>query len=322
MEQLISLYRILISVSAAALLFGLILMTGRFVRLRNSQKQLYILAVVNLASMVLFLFGARSLYESNWKELILFIETLVLVLNFILAYFIQQSVSNKSISFANQAKQTFLVSFISVCVYFSIYYILGGDGRLLERNDSTFPWVFGFSLLLVSFGSFVPGIKALLIYFKGAFPIERKVCALVILNALNNMIGLVFFTLEFPNRSSSIVMNIVANLIFAYYLAYYFLSEFFKVKPAETNTTQHSEEYNWNQLSKQLTYWNDTKAYLNKFYADLVKEVDELPLSDLEKTHLILKRLNIKSKDIANAMAVSVKAVEMQRYRIKKKLEE
>jgi len=48
--------------------------------------------------------------------------------------------------------------------------------------------------------------------------------------------------------------------------------------------------------------------------------VDLLPLSELEKTHLVLKKLNIKAKDIAEAMNVSVKAIEMNRYRINVKL--
>jgi len=62
------------------------------------------------------------------------------------------------------------------------------------------------------------------------------------------------------------------------------------------------------------------KNYLNVFYPDIINEVDLLPLSELEKTHLVLKKLNIKAKDIADAMNVSVKAIEMNRYRINVKL--
>lgn len=323
MEQLISLYRILISVSAAALLLGLILISGRFGQLKTSQKQLYLLAGFNLVSMVVFLFGFRELYQTKWKELILFIETLVLVLNLICAYFIEQAVNNREVSFANQIKQLFLVSFLSICTYFSVYYIMGGNGSLLNKDNEAFPWIYGISLLLFIAGSVYPTLLATKHLLNKTVKEERYVSLLVAVNGLNNLIGLVFFILEFPNKSSSVVLNIVSNLVFGYLLAYYFLSRYFIAKPEtkleEVKPTK-DEEFSWASLSQHLSYWNDTRTYLLKVYPDLVTEIDALPLSDLEKIHLALKNLNIKTKDIAIAMAVSVRAVEMQRYRIKKKL--
>lgn len=323
MDQLISLYRILISVSAGALFFGLILMSGRFVLLRNSQKQLFILAVVNLLSMALFLFGFRALYDTDWRELILFIETLVLVLNMIVAYFIQRSVSEPDTSFAQQVKQLFLISFVSVCVYFSVYYLTGGQGSLLDKQNSAFVWIYGLTMLLFVGGSLLPGVNAMRNFMDRSKAIDKRVSMLLIINAINNLVGLGLFIPELPNKSISVVLNIASNLLFGYMLAYYFLSEFFTVKPLKPTEEPHQlQDFNWTELSEKLSYWNDAKAYLLKFYPDLVDEVDAESLSDLEKTHYALKRLNIKTKDIANAMSVSVRAVEMQRYRIKKKLQE
>lgn len=323
MEQLISLYRILISVSAAALLLGLILISGRFGQLKTSQKQLYLLASFNLVSMVVFLFGFRELYQTKWKELILFIETLVLVLNLISAYFIEQAVNKSDVSFASQIKQLFLVSFVSICTYFSIYYIMGGNGSLLNKDNGAFPWIYGISLLLFLVGSIFPAMLATKHLFNSGAKEERYVSLLVTINGLNNLIGLVFFILEIPNKSSSVVLNIVSNLLFGYLLAYYFLSKYFIAKPKEKQEEvkpSMDEAFSWSNLSQQINYWNDTRSYLIKVYPEMVAEIDALPLSDLEKIHLALKNLNIKTKDIAIAMAVSVRAVEMQRYRIKKKL--
>ncbi|TNF49992.1 MAG: hypothetical protein EP305_01390 [Bacteroidetes bacterium] len=320
METLLGLYRIMIGVSAGSLLLGIILLTGKFVHLSNSRRHLYFLGIANLASMLIFLFDLKISDSPGWKEATIFTETSILTLNMVLAYFVYISEIRKEKLFSNQVKQLFFFTFLSVCFYVSAYFIFGGSNGILRTENKSFQTIFLFTLTIFSFGSFYPmlGSTKLLIQEK----IENKeLHILLILNGINNSVGLVFYLLKFPNEQVSLLMNIVFNLVFSYYLSYYSLSIFFEVRKKMIKEKDMGRNpYSWRELKIKLQYWDDVKSYLGPIYPELIETTDKLPLSDLEKIHYVLKFLQIKAKDAADALNVSVKAVEMSRYRINKKL--
>ena len=314
------LYRVLIAVSAGALILGLLLLFKKLKDLDNSKKHLYILAVVNVISMLTFLFNFGNLYDSVWKEAVIFLDSAVLVLNLTMGYFVYQSWIKPELLFPKQIMKLFLVSFLSICLIVIMYYSTSGAGAILDKSNSAFIGIYGLSILLFFFGSLVPAARVLKSSFKDKVKIPQ-VLLLILLNGLNNTAGLIFFTLEIPNKQVGIIINIIFNLLFAYTIGYYFLSEYFEgkrqIKAIQSNSTS---SFSWESMRQHLTYWGELKDYLKIYYPDIIKEVDVLPLSELEKIHLVLKKLNIKAKDIADAMNVSVKAIEMNRYRINVKL--
>lgn len=319
---MISLYRILIGVSAAALLLGLILLAKKLSHLESYKKLLYIMAVANLISMLMFLFNLRLGYETSWKEAIVFLETTVLVLNLVIAFFIVRPLERLSGNFFIAVKRLFPTVFISVVIYLTVYYVFGSNGSILNKSNDSYELIFSFSVLLYGFGSLYPAIKSVNTFI--SIKSKRYAALLLILNGLNNTIGLLFFTTDFPNKETAILLNILFNVIFAYYMAFYFLSIYFDPKSnKKTDPVKSTKDFfSWAELKTRLNYWGEVKTYLQEFYPDLVEEVEELDLTELEKIHYTLKQLNIKAKDIASAMNVSVKAVEMSRYRIKRKLED
>lgn len=323
METFFGLYRILVAVSAATLLLGLILLAGQLRHLGAAKKHLYIMAVVNLISMMAFLFHIRSGYQGTWNEVVLFLEITILVLNLILGYYAFKALHANEKSFGNQIQSLFLVSFISICTYVIIYYIMESKGGIYNKQNPSFPWIYSMSILLMAFGSIYPALISSFRLFKVEKEI-KMIYILLVLNGLNNLVGLVFFLGEFPTKQIGVIANIICNLLFAYYMAYYFLSEFFELRrnadTLDKKTELKSTNFSWEELSKHLNYWSEFQDYLTKFYPELIQDINNLPLTENEKIHLALKKLNIKAKDIANAMNVSVKAIEMNRYRIKQKL--
>lgn len=322
METFLGLYRILVAVSAAALLLGLVLIVKNVPQLEKSKKHLFILAIVNFVSMMSFLFNLEKGYESSWSEAIVFINALILLLNMTVGYFVYVSLVKPQESFAQQIKSLFLISFISICIYTITYYISDSQGSLLNQSNSSFIYIYGYSLLLYSFGSLYPAVRSGIDLIKSGIR-EKKIRFLLVLNGVTNTVGLVFFTLQIPNKETAVISNIVFNLLFSYYIAYYFLSIFFESKQSSTRRKEvkSTEAFSWEELSKHLNYWEELKDYLQDYSPEVIDEVNELDLTSNEKIHLTLKKLNIKAKDIATAMNISVKAVEMNRYRIKKKLD-
>ena len=321
METFLGLYRILVAVSAAALMLGLVLLFKTLKELNNSKKHLYILAVVNVVSMLTFLFNFNNGYTSGWKEVIIFLESVVLVLNLIMGYFVYQSWEKPSVPFSKQIMTLFLVCFLSVCVYVTTYYATNSTGPIFDKNNTAFISIYSLSLFLYLFGSLVPAIKVVKQVLIDKQPL-KMILLIVVINGLNNTVGLIFFVGEIPNKQTGIVLNIFFNLLFAYTMAYFFLSEYFNRRKSTSNQQYaRPSAFSWDNMRSHLNYWGELKDYLNDYYPEIIDEVDPLPLTELEKTHLVLKKLNIKAKDIANAMNVSVKAIEMNRYRIKRKLE-
>lgn len=322
METFLGLYRILVAVSAAALLLGLVLIVKNVPQLEKSKKHLFILAIVNFVSMMSFLFNLEKGYETSWSEAIVFINALILLLNMTVGYFVYVAMVKPQESFAQQIKSLFLISFISICIYTITYYISNSHGSLLNQKNSSFTYIYGYSLLLYAFGSLYPAAKSGIDLLKSGVR-EKKIRFLLILNGITNTVGLIFFTLQIPNKEIAVILNIVFNLLFSYYIAYYFLSIFFESKKnnSHRNAIKSTEAFSWEELSKHLNYWEELKDYLQSYSPEVINEVSNLDLTSNEKIHLTLKKLDIKAKDIATAMNISVKAVEMNRYRIKKKLD-
>lgn len=320
METVIGLYRILIGVSAATLLLGLILLTRGLSKLSNSKRQLYILGVVNLLSMLVFLFEVSINDEPGWKEVVIFLESAIITLNMLIAVFVYKALNNESFSFPEQMKRLFFVTFLSVCVYVSAFLIFGGTKGLLQRQNDSFYFIFSVTTILFLIGSFYPMIKSLLDY-KNSNSKQKEFKLLLILNGTNNLVGLYFYLLSFPNKKIALLLNIVSNLLFSYYLSYYFLNVFFEYRNRiQLEKEKGGNPYSWKVLKSKLAYWDEMKDYLEPIYPELIKEISKMELSDLEKTHYVLKRLNIKAKDVANGLNVSLKAVEMSRYRVSKKI--
>lgn len=320
MESILGLYRILIGVSGATLLIGLILLSRRLAFEENFKKHLYILGVVNLLSMLTFLFDVSIDTSPGWKEAILLLETTIVTLNLLMAYFVDNAVDSPDSQFASQIKKMFFFTFLSMCFYVTAFFIFGGGRGLLLKTNGSFYIVFGISVILYIAGSFYPMVRSIQTYRNRELK-NKDLNLLLILNGINNTVGLFFYLLSFPSREIALMLNIVSNLLFAYYLSYYFLSEFFDLrKRISLEKEKEGMVYSWKELKSKLTYWEEMKDYLHPIYPNLIDKVDLLDLSKLEKTHYVLKQLNIKAKDVADALNVSVKAVEMSRYRIRKKV--
>lgn len=308
------------ALSAATLILGLVLLFKKINALNNSKKHLYILAVMNVISILTFLFNYHKGYYGSWKEVVLFLDSIVLVLNMIMGYFVFHSWKNPESIFSKQIMRLFLISFLSVCILVILYSSSGNDGPLLDPSNDSFIGTYTLAFLLFIIGSLIPMISIIISTINKKHRLSW-ILVLILLNGLNNTAGLVFFKLEFPTKQFGIITNIIFNLLFAYAMAYYFLSQYFEERNTDKNINDITpSSFSWEKMKQHLNYWGELKSYVNNYYPDLINEVDSLPLSELEKTHLVLKKLNIKAKDIANAMNVSVKAIEMNRYRINVKL--
>jgi|GEM_PF-1362478 len=321
MDVFENLYQVLILFSAGVILLGMILNLRIGRQISAAMKMLLILAVVNLGSMAIFLLQAKPEPGENYSVLYVFLDSVILLLNLIIGRYVFVLQTNEKNRFENQIKHLFLVSFVAECVFLILIFGFRTESDFLNRNSDAFPFIYSFLLLLLCWGTVLPGIRSCghLLKIKGS---DIRLYILLVLNMLNNTVGLVFFTLRFPDENSALTANMLINLIFAYYYGYYMLSSYFEsVKTGgKSDGIQSAGIYNWPDLKTHLSHWSETKAYLNQFEPEMIARVETCPLSDLEKIHYTLRLLNIKSKDIAEAMHISTRAVEMQRYRINKKL--
>lgn len=322
MEQLQELYIILIGFFSLTLTLGIVLEISVFGLLKDNKKLLIILGIVNLLSMGELLLK-KALGISFSPQLSIINSSVILVLNLVLGMFVYQATSNPNKRFSDGVIRLFILSFLSVVLITILFTSIDGQGNLLNAENNSFIYVFLSLSGLLIYGSVIPGFLSLMQIFKTKT--TKNIYYLLVINAINNMVGLYIFTLQFPNRNASVIMNILSNLIFVFLLSYFFLKDYFEVRKKLTSFDEEvpnvKTNFSWNELKNHLSYWEETKDYLKESHSELIHSIDELPLSDLEKMHFLLKSLNIKTKDIAHALNVSVKAVEMNRYRIKKKLE-
>ena len=319
METIVSLYRVLILFSAGTILLGISLNLKHLSKISAEIRMLLIMAFVNLVSMFLFLFKPK---EVDNHTIMAFFESLIIVLNLIIGYYVYRLRRTPAISFEKMVKNLFLVTFLIEFVLLVLIFTFKAEKDFLDAATYGFIYIYIFILAFFILGTFYPGIMAAnRIFIHGEQ--NDKVYWLLFINLLNNLIGFVFFTLKIPDYSTGLIANMLINLVFAYYFGFFMISHFFAFQ--KENSQQKNKDnlvFSWQTLQGMLQHWSEVKSYVGKFEESLVKKCDDLPLSDLEKTHYILKELRIKTKDIAAALSVTVRAVEMQRYRIGKKLNE
>ncbi len=321
MDVLENLYQVLILFSAGIILLGMILNLRIGRQISAAMKMLLILAVVNLGSMANFLLQAKPEPGENYSVLYVFLDSVILLLNLIIGRYVLALHTNAIISFEKQIKHLFLVSFVAECIFLFLIFGFRAENGFLNTEGEAFFYIFSFLLFFLVWGTVIPGIRSTRHLLKRSIG-DSRLYMLLVLNMLNNIVGLVFFSVRFPDENAALVANMLMNLLFAYYYGYYMISSYFEaVKYGSKGFGIGSTGiYNWPDLKSHLNHWSETKAYLNQFDPKLIARVDACPLSDLEKMHYTLRLLNIKSKDIAEAMHISTRAVEMQRYRINKKI--
>lgn len=321
MDVFENLYQVLILFSAGVILLGMILNLRIGRQISAAMKMLLILAVVNLSSMTVFLFHAKPVPGESFSVAYVFLDSVILLLNLIIGRYVFVLYTNEKNRFDAQIKHLFLLSFLAECNFLILIFGFRVESDFLNTQSDTFLYIYSFLLLLLVWGTIIPGVRSC-VQLLNRNGNDRRLYVLLVLNMFNNIVGLVFFTLRFPDENSALVANMLINLIFAYYYGYYMISSYFESVKAGVKSSgpQSSGIYNWPDLKTHLSHWSETKAYLNQFDPDLISRVDACSLSDLEKIHYTLRLLNIKSKDIADAMHISTRAVEMQRYRINKKI--
>ncbi len=284
-------------------------------------KMILVMSVANFVSIVAYLLNLKPVNGLSWSVAIIFLNAIILILNLVIGFYVRQLFYKKNSLYYKQILNLFILSFISSIVLLSIAYIFKTEYHFFDISSNGFIFMFACATGLFVFGSFIPAAKSSITIVKKG-NLFAKIDLLIILNFLNNLIGLYFYTFKFPSKDSSIVLNMLVNLAFAYYLAYFLLSEHFSgksfVKDSESNLTLNN--YSWMELQKHLSHWSETRSYLVISNPHIIEIVDNAKLSDLEKIHYTLRLLNLKAKDVAHAMNISTRAVEMQRYRINKKL--
>lgn len=319
METADNLYRALIGLSAIALLLGLVFCLSKLKELNSHQVFLTLMGLVNLISMLFYLFNLEISDKPGLRETVILFDSIILSLNLLLAYFTSKAAINASTPISILIKQLFFFTFISTCIYASAFSIFGGELSLLLVTNDCFTINFTFSCLLFILGSLYP-VYSVIKDFLTINALDKNLKIIVILNGVNNFIGLFLLLFSVPSHKVAIMLNMVSNLIFSYFITFYFLSEFFKIKKEEKENRIDGTQFTWNDLRKHLVYWHDLRVFLNDKYPELISKAETYNISDSEKIHYVLKILKIKTKDVANAMNISVKAVEMSRYRLTKKL--
>lgn len=320
MEQITGLYKIMLLLSAVVMLMGFVLNLGKIGRHPSYIKMLLILAAVNIISIADYLLNFKPSPDSDLSIPLVFLNSIILILNLIIANFIYKCHHDLNVKYEKQIINLFIYSFLSECVLIFLVYFFKSDNSFFNIENDGFPYIFGFISLLMIFGTLVPGVKSIR---KLILKIpEKRFLFLIVLNMFNNLIGLYFYSLKIPSKEIGIILNMFANLVFAYYFGYYLLSEYFSLKKIANvaDSKPQGQTYSWLELKNHLSHWSETRSYLIQCYPEMVTEVEKYQLSDLEKIHLILKLLNVKAKEVAHVLNISVRAVEMQRYRIGKKI--
>lgn len=323
MELVLILYKIMLLFSAVVMLMGFLLNIKNRNNANYYDRALNILTIANIISITSFLININASPDSLLSIILTLTNATILILNLSLAYYVYKARDCNGSTYAKLILQMFLISFACIFIFILLVYFSKSETSFFSMDNKLFPITYGFVVLLSIWGSFIPGIKSIL-------SISRKenqylqINVLLILNMLNNGIGLFFLTLKFPSTDSSLIMNMLINLVFAYYLGYYLLSRYFsdKKRIMDLGLNIASTDFKWDELKTHLKNWNETKSYLSHCNPALAEEAEKYPLSDLEKIHYCLKSLRITSKDVAEAMNISSRSVEMQRYRINKKIKQ
>lgn len=319
MEEISGLYKIMLLLSAVVMLMGFILNMGRIGKRPSYFKMLLLLAVVNIISISDYLLQLKPATGTGLAVPLVFLNSIILILNLIVSHFIYKCYSDADTKYDKQIINLFIFTFLAECFFIFLVFFFRSEAAFFDLSKKGFPFIFGFTVLLLVWGTLIPGVKALINLRKGKQ--EKHLLFLLALNMVNNFIGLFFYSLRYPTYEISLVLNMIANLAFAYYFGYYLLSEYFRLKKVfVTGARGPQPSYSWQELRAHLSHWSDARSYLMLRYPEIVEEVEKYSLSDLEKIHYMLKLLNVKAKEVATAFNITIRAVEMHRYRIKKKI--
>ena len=317
MEFIGDLYKVLILLSAGILLLGLILNITKASLLTLSLKIIIILAIVNVISIGLYVVSDNNVEINHSDSMVLF-ESIILILNLIIGRFIYIAYTKNEISIEQIIKRIFLYTIISECIFLILIYTQKLQYNFYDTKNEGFFLGYGFLLILLIGGTVYPGVMSVASIIKEKKK-SHRIEWLLILNMLNNIIGLLLYSIGFPNNEIALLLNMLINIVFSYYYGYLMLSYYFEKKKLKSSNLDYNA-FSWEELKKHLHHWSEMKSYLQLFMPELLERIDNYPITDLEKIHLVLKELKIKPKEIATVLNVSTRAVEMQRYRINKKI--
>lgn len=311
--------------AATVMLLGFVLNSLFNLHKNAFNKMLMLMSIVNVLSIIIYLFNFKSSFPANWSFIIVFFDITIIILNLIISKYVLSSFLPDDSNFEKLILNLFGVTFLSDCLFIFLIYLFKAQSNFFNISNPGFLWIYIPLTMLMLWGTILPAIKYTRILLKNKQNQSLQLCILLILNLFNNLAGLLFYTLEFPSKESSIIINMIANLGFGYYLGYLSLREYFVSKKriqlpkqsAETNTLI----YTWDEYKTHLGNWSEARSYLLKCLPSIVHEIEQFSLSDLEKVHTSLKKLKVTSKEAAEALNVSVRTVETQRYRISKKID-
>lgn len=322
MELITSLYKIMLLLSAVVILLGFSLNAVSNSNKNAFSKMLVIMALVNITSIFIYLLNLKAVMSPVWSSAIIFLDTIIIVLNLTIAQYVYLAKISDDTKFEKLIINLFGVTFISECILLFLIYFFNSQNNLFQIDNKGFLWIFIPLSLLMFWGTIIPAIRSFR-FIKSKQSGLVQLCILLLLNMLNNVSGFYFYIIQFPSKEFSTTLNMIANLVFAYYFGYFLLSEYFKSKKKipETHKGDLKVIYTWEIFKTHIGSWSEARSYLLQCLPDLVTYIEQYQLSDLEKIHLCLKKLKITSKEVADIMNVSSRSVETQRYRINKKIE-
>lgn len=308
--------------SAVVMFLGFSLNVGFNVNKSAFSKMLIIMSLVNIISISIYLLNPKAGASSEWSLALVFLNTLVIILNLVIARYVYLAKISDDSKFEKLIIHLFGVTFLSDCILLFLIYFFNRQNNLFQTDSKEFLWIYIPLSLLMIWGTIVPVINAFR-FIKNKQSGFRQLNLLLLLNMLNNIIGFYFYIIQFPSKESSTILNMIVNLGFAYYFGYFLLSEYFKSKKKNPATPKEDIKviYTWDNFKTHLGSWSEARSYLLQCLPELVTDIDHYKLSDLEKIHLCLKKLKITSKEVADIMNISSRSVETQRYRINKKIE-
>lgn len=322
MELITSLYKIMLLLSAVVMLLGFLLNAGFNINKNAFSKMLIIMSLVNIISITIYLLNPKAVVTSDWSLAFVFVEVTILILNLVIAKYVLFAKISDDSKFEKLIISLFGVTFISDCILIFLIFFFNCQNNFFKIDSKGFLWIYIPLSILMIWGTIIPAIKSTLL-IKNKKAGNTQLSILLLLNMLNNIVGFYLYIIQFPSKETSTILNMVANLGFAYYFGYYLLSEYFNSKKniLEPRNNGLKAIYTWGDFKTHIGSWNEARSYLLQCLPELAKEVDKYQLSDLEKIHLTLKKLNITSKEVADLLNISGRSVETQRYRINKKIE-
>ena len=320
MSWVVYLYKMLLLLSATVMLIGFLMNILLNKNKSDFTKMLLLMAFVNVVSISIYLLNLKLILDKNWNLFYVFLDTTIVVLNIVIGHFTFLS-KKRGGDFEKLILSLFGLTFIADSIIIFLISFFETENNMLDVHSGGFWWITAFLCFLLLFGTILPAVRSYLLY---RFNKKETLSLLIILslNLINNLAGFYSLTTQFSAHYFGIFLNLITNLSFSYYLGYYLVKEYFmrKKESVFSNTIENTPIYSWDEFKKHLGNWKEARSYLMNHTPEIVTDVERRPLTDLEKMHLCLRRLKVSSKDAAEALNVSNRTVETQRYRINKKM--